>query len=99
MLFITETGSTYEVDQADKRIRRLSGVDNPTPRVGKDGEWRSYESITGLEVGSQAIILWSPQDTEPLPDTNVEEGGAILPITMTSVVKKIMGMLPTEGVS
>jgi hypothetical protein len=96
MMFVTKSGSTYEVDQVDKRVRRLNGVDQPTPRMGKDGEWRSYEDIMGLQVGSSVVIMWSPQDTPPLPDTSVEEGGAIMPITQTSVVEQIIDVATTE---
>lgn len=66
MRFTTASGSLYEVDFSQKRIRRLSGKNDPTPRQGADGEWKVYEEISsfsGVEnemvIGSPAIIVWN----------------------------------------
>lgn len=77
MKFTTETGSVYEVDETNRRIRRLSGERQPTQRVG-DG-WQEYASL-GLAVGNEAIILW-PETTPLLPGSL---GG--MPCTFTSRV-------------
>lgn len=50
--------SSYEVDVANKRVRRLCGVNDPTPSQGKDGEWRAYESCHNIEVGYSATFVW-----------------------------------------
>lgn len=50
--------STYEVDVANKRVRRLCGVNEPTSSQGSDGEWKSYESCYGIEVGRSATFIW-----------------------------------------
>jgi hypothetical protein len=50
--------SSYEVDTANKRVRRLCGVNDPTPSQGKDGEWRAYESCWNIEVGHCANFVW-----------------------------------------
>jgi hypothetical protein len=84
MIFTTLSGSAYEVDIGSNRIRRLSGVKDPTPRQGQDGQWHSYEHID-LEVGEGAWIHWNP-DTTPLLQGN-RFGGA--PVTVTSEVVKI----------
>lgn len=58
MIFVT-SNSTYEVEHDLSRIRRLVGSSNPTPRQGKDGEWRTYEAISPIEIGTIVLIVWS----------------------------------------
>lgn len=36
--------SVYELDLEGKRMRRLEGENDPTPRQGPDGEWKTYHS-------------------------------------------------------
>lgn len=86
MIFITETGSTYEVDEAQKRVRRLSGNKAPTARQGYDREWRSYEACTPIEVGRCVTFCWD-RATTPLLGGSPE--GA-QPVTMTSAIKEIV---------
>lgn len=79
--FDTETGSTYEVDEARKLVRRVAGKGNPTPRVGHDHIWKQYKDINGVEVGGVAMITW-----------NVSEDEFSLPLyqcTMTSKIVKV----------
>ena len=59
MRFITETGSLYEVDQENKKIRRLNGKRDPSPRQGKDGEWQGYLNDLSIVVGEPVIIAWA----------------------------------------
>lgn len=86
--FKTETGSMYEVDYENSRIRRLSGVKDPTSRQGKDGEWRTYQDLI-LKKGSNCFIFWDPKTT-PLLEGSI--GGE--PSTITSPVKEIMDIIP-----
>lgn len=93
MKFITQSGSVYEVNSDSKKIRRLSGVKDPTPRQGKDGEWRGYLGTfpDPIRVGSQVLIRWG-NDTELLPETKEElavTGGFAIPTSITSVVVSI----------
>lgn len=81
-MFTTESGSTYEIDTTAKRVRRLLGAENPTPRVGADGEWRAYHDTTDLVVGHRLFIQWC-SDIVPAP-----EPGA-LPLTVTTRVVSI----------
>ena len=60
MIFKT-MNSTYEVDEANKKIRRLEGKNPPRNSQGTDGEWKSYEYLF-LEKGASAFIQWEPQD-------------------------------------
>ncbi len=87
MIIHTETGSIYEVDRKNKRVRRMTGKDNPTPRMGKDGEWRSYTDIQPdpPEAGGRLLIVWSIKATES------EEGLVDLsaPTTLTSTIVAI----------
>ena len=55
MIFHTEN-STYEV--RGFAVRRLSGRNDPTPRQGKDGEWRDFRTMTPVEVGSRVLFVW-----------------------------------------
>lgn len=61
MLIRTETGSTYEIDQQNKKIRRLHNLRGrqPTEHQGTDGEWKPYEEIVNLKVGSSLVVVWS----------------------------------------
>jgi len=79
----TSSGSVYEVSETDKTVRRLNGKFDPTPRLSKDGLWRSYDSIHGPEVGSSMVIVWGT-DVPLLPGN---ESG--VPITYTTPVVSI----------
>ncbi len=83
--FETISGSKYEVDREGKRIRRLSGERPPQPRQGADGDWKTYEDISPVEVGDQVVIVW-PKATTPLLEGSPE--GAT-PSTFTSPVVRV----------
>jgi hypothetical protein len=51
MIFKTLSGSSYELDAAHQRVRRLSGPKDPQPRQGADGEWKAYVVIMRLSDG------------------------------------------------
>ena len=61
MIFCTEN-STYEVDAHEFRIRRINGVSDPTPRQGKDGEWKTYHAVTTIKPGHAVLIVWDIVD-------------------------------------
>lgn len=84
-IFSTVSGSTYEVDTTNKRIRRLNGVKDPQPRQGRDGEWRNYADVVGPVVGKQVFIAWD-KTTTPLLAGSPESA---IPGTMTSVVVSV----------
>lgn len=83
--FHTETGSVYQVNTNSKQIRRLTGVRDPQPRQGKDGEWKTYIELL-LDVGMNAVIFWDPAST-PLHEGS--PAGAA-PSTITSKVVEII---------
>lgn len=60
--FKTETGSTYEMDRAHRRIRRLDGVKAPTERQGADGIWKEYADAK-LEMWRPCVIVWRYDET------------------------------------
>lgn len=70
MKFETETGSLYEVDLESKKIRRLNGKGNPTPRQGQDGQWKKYINISPSfpVIGQSVLISWG-SDVELLDET------------------------------
>lgn len=84
MIFITMSGSRYEADLQNKKIRRLSGANQPTLRQGKDGDWREFDSISSIEINKEVLIIWTP-------NTKLLEGSprSSIPATMTSKVKEI----------
>ena len=86
-VLIHTRNSVYEVDTQNKRVRRMSGKDNPTPRQGADGAWRAYASIfpDPPTVGSELLIMWEPATT-PLLEGSPE--GAV-PTTITSPITQI----------
>jgi hypothetical protein len=90
MKFVTVSGSMYEVDLAEKKCRRLVGVNDPKPRQGKDGEWKTFHDIAP-EVpvkGSPVLFMWDPSTTPLLEGTPKDESA--LPGTMTSFVVDII---------
>lgn len=80
MKFETASGSLYEVDEENKRVRRLIGVQDPTPRQGSDGEWREYLDRTEIVVGQIALFVWEIVNEDLLSAKS----------THTSPVKRIL---------
>lgn len=83
MLYETETGSIYEVDEANKRIRRLTGKGNPTPRMGLDGEWREYHDLN-LNSHGGLSITWVIDQVE---DENGNYGSCFRTTQTSSVIR------------
>jgi hypothetical protein len=50
--------SVYEIDWGNSRIRRNSGTNDPTPRQGNDGVWKSFASISQVILGENVLIVW-----------------------------------------
>jgi hypothetical protein len=80
MKFETISGSLYEVDEAKQSVRRLIGINDPTPRQGNDGEWRKYLDATDVAVGQGVLFVW-----EMVPGII-----ATAKSTLTSPVKRIL---------
>ena len=86
MQFKTISGSLYEVDQENKQIRRLNGTNDPSPRQGKDGDFRKYSEISSIEIEKPVLICWIKEET-PLLSGSPEYA---VPTTLTSLVEKII---------
>jgi hypothetical protein len=77
MRTVTTANSVYQVNEADHMIRRLSGVNDPTPRQGVDGQWREYEQILPHPAGG-LLIVWNQTTgkctwtSDVMEDTNNE---------------------------
>ncbi len=82
--FETVSGSAYELDEANRRIRRLRGAHAPRARQGADGEWREYRVVSPVHVGEPVFIFW-PKDTTPLLPGSPDEAE---PGTITSTVTR-----------
>jgi len=71
MIFITQSGSTYEVQ--GKSIRMLNGKHDPTPRSGTQGVFKVFHSIRGPEIGESVLIIWNddvlPKAVDGVPGT------------------------------
>jgi len=82
-LITTDSGSVYELDEDQKRIRRLSGAKPPTPRQGSDGEWRQYEGLdrVGPEGAQRLMVIWRIDEDEGFPDVRIARS------TLTSTIK------------
>lgn len=91
--FETRSGSTYEVDKAEKKIRRVSGARPAQPRQGNDGDWKAYEDLSPIDVGYPVIVLW-PRATTPLLPGSPEHAS---PSTITSVVTRMAVSVPCSA--
>jgi len=56
MRTVTTDNSVYQINEADHLIRRVSGVSDPTPRQGTDGQWSPYVRVGRLSDG--LLIVW-----------------------------------------
>jgi hypothetical protein len=61
VIFRTEN-SVYEIDQEQKLVRRLAGLNEPRGHMAADLEWTEYVSLY-LVVGRQAYIHWTDGKT------------------------------------
>jgi len=81
MKFKTFSGSVYELDLNNKRIRRLNGNKAPTERQGADGEWKTYASLLNEpQVDKSLVIVWK---------VDIVDEEQILRTTETSYIKEI----------
>ncbi len=86
MEFKTRSGSHYEVDTANRRIRRISGILPGTKRLGTDGSWHRYKSLPlGVRVGEEVLIVWG-DDVAPI-DPRMQVAAKT---TITSAVTEIV---------
>ncbi len=74
----TASGSIYEIDEDNRRIRRLHGNSDPTPRQGADGEYKVYKEIM-IAANKAMIIVWET--------TSNNDGDLICRTTATSAVE------------
>ena len=56
MRTVTTANSTYQINETDRLIRRLQGVNDPTPRQGADGAWKAYRTLGLMFDG--LLIVW-----------------------------------------
>lgn len=60
----TESGSKWELDLEEKRIRRLSRITSrPTHNVPEDGVWRAYADLSVLDDRT-LLIVWGAEPCE-----------------------------------
>lgn len=80
-MFRTISGSTYEADPQNKKIRRLYGKLPSTDRQGLDGDWKTYHSLSEVVVGHPVIIVWELVVVSKEP---------VARSTVTSLIKEIV---------
>lgn len=64
MRTVTTANTIYEINEADKLIRRVSSTHAPTPRQAEIGEWQPYRTLGYILDG--LIIVWgdNPDGTD-----------------------------------
>lgn len=83
--FLTKSGSLYEVDAIEKKIRRVSNTNNSQPTDRQTDSWKEYSNITDIVVGQSVLICWD-KNTTPIFDGSPDHA---VPSTMTSPVVEI----------
>ena len=69
---IQTENSVYEVDYDQKRIRRVGGVNEPTPNQGPDNVWNDYSALQPMH--NSMLIVWPDgKATLTSPITSAEE--------------------------
>jgi hypothetical protein len=53
----TESGSIYELDTQNKRIRRVHGR-SPAPSRLPAADWRTYKAIGPVQEGLSLFVAW-----------------------------------------
>lgn len=77
MIFLrTQSGSIYQIDPDQSRIRRIQGIREPTQL--QTDNWKTYTSISDIKIGSSVLIKWK----DPAE-------GYIQPATITSPITTI----------
>lgn len=89
--FTTVSGSAYEVDLPGHRIRRVGNAAGraPTPRLGRDGQWRTFLvlALTAVppEPGPSILIRWD------------ETGGATITSMISTLSPAIRHLVEQDG--
>ena len=58
MITVTTRNSVYELNIEDSLIRRVSGVNDPTPYQGLDGLWQEA-TVDAVVIGRSMVIRWA----------------------------------------
>lgn len=63
--------SIYEIEPLNKRVRRLAGINSPTPRQGNDGEWQPYQALH-YTLENTLLFVWgdNPDGTQKCTETS-----------------------------
>lgn len=75
MIVKTKSGSIYEIDQDNNRIRRLSNSQGKPPvgRLGVDGQWIDYDYLwPEPEVGMRLILGWEGEENSVFTSAVIE---------------------------
>lgn len=89
MKFITASNSIYEIDEENKRIRKLNSHEpSASKRIG--GDWKFFARISPVVVGKSVLIFWN--DAPVLPETVAQfpEGVDYAPFTHTNLVASVL---------
>ena len=57
----TESGSVYDVDLEEGRIRRVHGRHGPTDMQPQDGIWRRFDGLEGPDPGQPMVVYWATE--------------------------------------
>ncbi len=56
MRTVCTMNSKYEIDYDNKRIRRVDGLNKPSPPFGDDGVWIDFHGVEDLY--GRLVIIW-----------------------------------------
>lgn len=75
MKTVTTRNSTYEIDEGDPmRVRRVSGVNTPTPNFKSDGVWHTLSAVHRLgELDAPQYLFIFEDGTSTLTSAILEE--------------------------
>lgn len=64
-IFETASGSKYELDTLNKRVRRIEG----THRQDSDGLWQRFRECTTPKLGDVMFFFWHKSSPAPMTRT------------------------------
>lgn len=72
-VLVLTKNSVYEIDQEQKLIRKLAGL-NPGHSHVPQGDWAPYTQIEGFQVGRMGLIYYPERpQSQPFVTTNIRE--------------------------
>lgn len=71
--FKTKSGSLYQLDAKNKKIRRLSGEHPPVSKLAFDEAWQDYVDILGPEKDRYCLVFFDRDGEQVMTTSKVVE--------------------------